>query len=140
MAASNLVYRHNRITRLTHWLNALALMILLMSGLMIFNAHPHLYWGHTSEPDKALLSIGATERGGETRGYLEVLGTQINTTGVLGRPAHRQRHDPTSLSELGYRSGLLFARRRAPLAFLFRLAVQPHRARSTWSTISPSAT
>lgn len=84
MTASNLVYRHNRITRLTHWLNALALIILLMSGLMIFNAHPHLYWGHTSEPDKALLSIGATERGGEKRGYLDVLGTQINTTGVLG--------------------------------------------------------
>ena len=43
MSIDPLVYRHNRITRLTHWGNALALMILLMSGLMIFNAHPHLY-------------------------------------------------------------------------------------------------
>lgn len=59
-----LVYRHNRITRITHWSNAIALMILLMSGLMIFNAHPHLYWGHTSEPERALLSIGAKESGG----------------------------------------------------------------------------
>ena len=42
---TNLVYRHNRVTRLTHWIDALALMILFMSGLMIFNAHPHLYWG-----------------------------------------------------------------------------------------------
>ena len=28
-----LVYRHNRITRATHWINALALVILVMSGL-----------------------------------------------------------------------------------------------------------
>ncbi len=84
MSTDPLVYRHNRITRLTHWGNALALMILLMSGLMIFNAHPHLYWGHTSEPDKALLTISSTELGGAARGYVEVLGTQIDTTGVLG--------------------------------------------------------
>ena len=44
-----LVYRHNRITRATHWVNALALVILVMSGFQIFNAHPHLYWGSTSE-------------------------------------------------------------------------------------------
>lgn len=47
MATTNerheLVYRHNHITRITHWTNAIALMILFMSGLMIFNAHPHLY-------------------------------------------------------------------------------------------------
>ena len=84
MAASNLVYRHNRITRLTHWLNALALMILLMSGLMIFNAHPHLYLGHTSEPGKEVLSIGAIQQGGATRGYLDILGMKLKTTGVLG--------------------------------------------------------
>jgi cytochrome b subunit of formate dehydrogenase len=56
---ANLVYRHHRITRLTHWIDALALMILFMSGLMIFNAHPHLYWGSTSAPEKAFFSIGA---------------------------------------------------------------------------------
>jgi Ni/Fe-hydrogenase b-type cytochrome subunit len=108
MVASNLVYRHNRITRLTHWLNALASMILLMSGLMIFNAHPHLYLGHTSEPDKALLSIGATERGGETHGYLEILGMKINTTGVLGvqRTANgtTQRAFPSWATVPGYYS------------------------------------
>lgn len=84
MAMSNLVYRHNRITRLTHWINALALMILLMSGLMIFNAHPNLYWGHTSEPDKAWLSIGAQEQGADMRGYIEIHGWRIDTTGFLG--------------------------------------------------------
>ena len=38
-------YRHRLPTRLWHWVNALTVFIMLMSGLMIFNAHPHLYWG-----------------------------------------------------------------------------------------------
>ena len=33
-----LVYRHKAVTRLTHWINVLALTLLLMSGLEIFNA------------------------------------------------------------------------------------------------------
>jgi cytochrome b subunit of formate dehydrogenase len=40
-----LVARHTLATRITHWTNVLALAILLMSGLQIFNAHPALYWG-----------------------------------------------------------------------------------------------
>jgi Ni/Fe-hydrogenase b-type cytochrome subunit len=80
----DLVYRHNRVTRLTHWLNALALLILFMSGLQIFNAHPHLYWGNTSEPDKAFFSISAANDDGEIRGYLQFYRRQIDTTGFLG--------------------------------------------------------
>src|SRR5262245_59936028 len=80
----SLIYRHNRITRATHWVNALALMILFMSGLMIFNAHPHLYWGSTSEPDKAFFSIGAVNQDGDLRGYVQLYGQQIDTTGYLG--------------------------------------------------------
>lgn len=40
------VYRHRWPTRLWHWFNAGVLAVMLMSGLMIFNAHPRLYWGH----------------------------------------------------------------------------------------------
>jgi Ni/Fe-hydrogenase b-type cytochrome subunit len=40
-----IAYRHRLSTRLWHWVNALAVFVMLMSGLMIFNAHPHLYWG-----------------------------------------------------------------------------------------------
>lgn len=40
-----LAYRHRLPTRLWHWINALTVFVMLMSGLMIFNAHPHLYWG-----------------------------------------------------------------------------------------------
>jgi len=82
--AGRLVYRHNRITRLTHWLSALALMILFMSGLQIFNAHPYLYWGSTSDPDKAFFSIGASQDGDDVRGFVDVYGRKIDTTGFLG--------------------------------------------------------
>lgn len=40
-----LVYRHRLPTRLWHWINAVTIVVMLMSGLMISNAHPHLYWG-----------------------------------------------------------------------------------------------
>ena len=43
--ARRIVYRHRLPTRIWHWVNALTVFVMLMSGLMIFNAHPHLYWG-----------------------------------------------------------------------------------------------
>ncbi|MBB4085561.1 cytochrome b/b6 domain-containing protein [Sphingomonas carotinifaciens] len=39
------VRRHRLATRLWHWVNAVAVLILLGSGLGISNAHPRLYWG-----------------------------------------------------------------------------------------------
>jgi Ni/Fe-hydrogenase b-type cytochrome subunit len=39
------VKRHSFGTRLWHWVNALAVIVLFMSGLNISNAHPRLYWG-----------------------------------------------------------------------------------------------
>ena len=40
------MYRHSVVVRVTHWVNALCLVLLLMSGLRIFNYHPSLYWGN----------------------------------------------------------------------------------------------
>jgi thiosulfate reductase cytochrome b subunit len=40
-----IAYRHRLTTRLWHWQKALTDYDMLLSGLMIFNAHPHLYWG-----------------------------------------------------------------------------------------------
>jgi len=45
MERSSIVYRHSVATRLLHWLNALCVFLVLMSGLQILNAHPRLYWG-----------------------------------------------------------------------------------------------
>ena len=52
----DLVYRHRRSTRIWHWVNALTVFVMLMSGMMIFNAHPRLYWGeYGANPDQAWL-------------------------------------------------------------------------------------
>jgi thiosulfate reductase cytochrome b subunit len=80
------VRRHRVSTRVWHWVNAITLLILLMSGLMIFNAHPRLYWGqYGANPDPAWLEIGHVEaEGGQERGFLRVGSLEIPTTGVLG--------------------------------------------------------
>ena len=39
------VWRHPAWVRAAHWLNVAAVVVLLMSGLNILQAHPHLYWG-----------------------------------------------------------------------------------------------
>jgi Prokaryotic cytochrome b561 len=82
----DLVRRHRASTRIWHWINVVALFIMLMSGLMIFNAHPRLYWGeYGANPDTAWLEIGA--KGGE--GLLRVGPLTLETTGVLGlSPMH----------------------------------------------------
>jgi len=75
------VKRHRLSTRIWHWTNALAVFVMLMSGLMIFNAHPRLYWGeYGANHDRPWLMIGSE---GEA-GFLEIEGARIPTTGVLG--------------------------------------------------------
>lgn len=79
------VYRHRLPVRISHWLNVPFLIILIMSGLQIFNAHPALYWGDRSDGDHALLSIRPVQTGsGEIKGITTILGHQFDTTGVLG--------------------------------------------------------
>jgi thiosulfate reductase cytochrome b subunit len=82
---SRLIYRHALPIRLTHWVNALVLIILLMSGLQIFNAHPALYWGSFSNFNRPLVSMGAMRTGsGEIKGITTILGHRFDTTGILG--------------------------------------------------------
>src|SRR5277367_6796959 len=52
-------FRHGWIVRVSHWVNALCLAILLMSGLNIFNAHSALYWGESSNFIHPLMAVGA---------------------------------------------------------------------------------
>ncbi|MET0270635.1 MAG: cytochrome b/b6 domain-containing protein [Sphingomonas sp.] len=75
------MHRHRLSTRIWHWLNALTVIVMLMSGLMIFNAHPRLYWGrYGANYDPAWMEIGST---GDA-GYLRVGAITVPTTGVLG--------------------------------------------------------
>jgi thiosulfate reductase cytochrome b subunit len=53
------VYRHPLMVRVTHWVNALCLLVLLLSGLQILNAHPALYWGNTSVFDHPFIAFGS---------------------------------------------------------------------------------
>ena len=81
MRGGDLVKRHRLSTRLWHWVNALTLLVMLMSGLMIFNAHPRLYWGqYGANFDPAWLEIGT--RG--DYGFLRVGPVTVPTTGLLG--------------------------------------------------------
>ncbi len=55
------MFRHPAVIRITHWVNALCLLVLLTSGLQIFNAHPALYWGKVSTFDTPLLAMSQTD-------------------------------------------------------------------------------
>jgi len=79
------VYRHRLPVRISHWLNLPFLIILIMSGLQIFNAHPALYWGDRSDRDRPLLSMRPVRTdSGEIKGITTILGHQFETTGMLG--------------------------------------------------------
>lgn len=77
------VRRHGPIVRLTHWVNVLAWVFLLMSGLQIFNAHPALYWGRQSNFRHPFLSMSASNQD-PTRGYTWIAGHRFETTGWFG--------------------------------------------------------
>lgn len=81
-----LIYRQSAWTRVTHWVWAVSLFFLLLSGLQIFNAHPALYLGRQSgfQFDNAVLRIGAENSPAGPVGYTTVLGQRFETTGTLG--------------------------------------------------------
>ena len=62
--------RHSLITRVTHWINVVAMAGLLMSGLQIFCAHPTLYWGEAS--GRMWLHIGSDDGSLAFPGWLTI--------------------------------------------------------------------
>jgi len=79
------IYRHAFLVRVTHWLNALAIIFMIGTGLSIFNAHPRLYWGlQGDEYDRPLLSIQAHNTPHGIHGLTQVGPVTLDTTGVLG--------------------------------------------------------
>jgi thiosulfate reductase cytochrome b subunit len=90
------LYRHRLPVRLGHWLNAVCLFILIMSGLQIFNAHPALYRGDRSDRNRAFFSIrGERADSGELRGVTKLAGHEFDTTGVLGISGGERRAFPS---------------------------------------------
>ncbi len=76
--------RHALIVRLAHWINAGCMAFLLMSGLQIFNAHPALYWGKSSNFDHPVLSLSAKYTNGDYVGVTQIGSWHFDSTGVLG--------------------------------------------------------
>jgi Ni/Fe-hydrogenase b-type cytochrome subunit len=87
----DLVYRQRLPVRFWHWLNAFSVFVMLMSGAMIFNAHPQLYWGqYGANNETPWLEIGNTD----TTGFLRIGPATIPTTGVLGLSGDSDRAFP----------------------------------------------
>jgi thiosulfate reductase cytochrome b subunit len=79
-------YRHPLPVCVWHWANAVAWVVLLITGLLIFDIHPHLYWGDDGHPGvPAFLSPSGTHLDGlvpETE--LQIGSRRWDVTGVLG--------------------------------------------------------
>ncbi|MBU6299178.1 MAG: cytochrome b/b6 domain-containing protein, partial [Alphaproteobacteria bacterium] len=74
--------RHKLFVRISHWINAGCLAFLLMSGLQIFNAHPALYWGKTSDFNHPLLSMTEMDGDNGPVGVTQLGPWHFDTTGV----------------------------------------------------------
>jgi thiosulfate reductase cytochrome b subunit len=129
----DVVVRHRLSTRLWHWTNVITVVIMLMSGLMIFNAHPRLYWGkYGANADYAWLQIGATQA---NTGFLRIGNLTVETTGLLGRWTDsdgqvRNRAFP-SWATLPQGYNLAIARRwHLSFAWLFAVGVTAYLTRS----------
>ena len=88
--------------RVCHWVNAICFVVLLMSGMQIFNADPQLTWGQATNFDRPFFSLSAHENtdGNPAAGVTTLFGHAFNTTGVLGA----SRGDDGDLEERGFPS------------------------------------
>ena len=84
-AGDVLVYRHPLLVRIAHWISAVAILVLLLSGLQILNAHPAFYWGEASTFAAPFAAVESwQDESAELRGRLRIGSAQFDTTGVLG--------------------------------------------------------
>jgi thiosulfate reductase cytochrome b subunit len=83
---TRLIIRQHLATRITHWIWAICLFFLLLSGLQIFNAHPGLYIGKEAgfTYSNDILTINSDDSGDTPKGVTTILGHSFDTTGVLG--------------------------------------------------------
>ncbi len=81
-----LYYRHTLPVRIMHWINVIALTVLFMSGLQIFNAYPVLHFGKSSyDGTPHALEIGARiGPNDQPQGITTIYGKEFDTTGWLG--------------------------------------------------------
>ena len=81
------IYRHPVAVRVYHWVQALCFVLLLMSGLQIFNAYPRLHWGATGYAGMpAIFEIAGSGTLQDRRSWIDVGSQRLYTTGLLGVP------------------------------------------------------
>ena len=85
-AVPRVVVRHSALVRVCHWINALCFLMLLMSGLQIFNARPGLSWGEATQFEHPFLSFSDRENddGDVIGGVTTIFGRSFDTTGLFG--------------------------------------------------------
>lgn len=81
-----LLKRQDAITRITHWVWAVTMVFMLLSGLQIFNARPNLYIGQESgfQYPNSILDIYAANTSNGPVGRTKLFGQTFDTTGWLG--------------------------------------------------------
>lgn len=124
MEQREVIYRHSGPVRVTHWINVAVLLVLLMSGLQIFNAHPALYFGSKSVFDDPVLSMRAVQAEGEPKGITTLFGYSFDTTGLFGlgggdETGYQRQGFPWSWTLPGYRSLAMGRRWHFFFAWLF---------------------
>ncbi len=84
--SGRLIFRHSAVVRVCHWINAICFLVLLMSGMQIFNADPALTWGQKTNFDTPFFSLTArqNDNGDPTAGVTTIFGHSFETTGLLG--------------------------------------------------------
>jgi thiosulfate reductase cytochrome b subunit len=85
MPTHDVIYRHPLPVRIFHWTNVVCFVLLLMSGLQIFNSQPRLYVGNTGFLGApAVFEIGGNKSLSKQKNWLRIGSLQIDTTGYLG--------------------------------------------------------
>ncbi len=95
-----LIYRQRLITRVTHWIWAISLFFLMLTGLQIFNAFPSLHIGLEAgfDYDNAIFAIETRQNGPDLQGVTRIFGAEFDTTGVLGASNGEARAFPAALT------------------------------------------
>lgn len=138
------IRRHSLPVRVTHWVNVAAFLLLLFSGLQIFNAHPALYWGQASDFQNPWVSMTPSQApDGRLIGVTQIAGQRFDTTGVLGVSDGQARGFPAWATLPSYRSLAEGRRWHLAMAWVFAIngalylawsALSGHLLRDLWPT------
>jgi len=121
------------------------LLVLLMSGLQIFNAHPALYLGSKSDFENPILAMQPMMRGNKIYGVTTVLGWRFDTTGVFGlsgdaETGYEDRGFPWWATLPGYRDLAMDRRWHFFFAWLFLLKGREAQRAARVSTAKTGST